>query len=373
MTTIAVLGAGNLGHAVAGFLGMAGHAIRLWNRDAPHEVQRWILPVSQHGSIELHGAIQGTGPVEVTTTDLAEAVLGAELIIICTNGDALGLIAQNLSPLLEQAQKILLLSPGTLGSLEVSRRIAFKGGPDVLVAETSTTPFGSRAASDGRVTISSRKKKVSVSCLPGGSIEAILHQVPELNLSAVPSILSTGFDNVGFSLHVVPMVLNAARIENREKFRFYIDGVTPSVATVIEQLDHERLETAEAFGIHASSTVDYLVSSFGAPAGNLHTAIQGTSAYEGVIAPTTLTHRFLVEDSQTGLVPLLTLGEIAGVQMPVAASLLRLTNSLLRTQSDNASDSRSRVSLGLDGINTQGLRELVVDASALHNWRISRD
>ena len=67
MTTIAVLGAGNLGHAVAGFLGMAGHAILLWNRDAPHEVQRWILPVSQHGSIELLGANQGSGPVEVTT------------------------------------------------------------------------------------------------------------------------------------------------------------------------------------------------------------------------------------------------------------------------------------------------------------------
>lgn len=373
MTTITVIGAGNLGHAVAGFLGMSGHTIRLWNRNAPDEVQRWLLPVSQHGEIELQGAIQGTGTIKLTTTDLAEAVIGAELIIICTVGNALGHIAQGLAPLLEPSQNILLLSPGTLGALEVARKIALNVGPDVLVAETSTTPFGCRAAHDGKVTISSRKKKVSVSCLPGNSIDAILNQVPELNLSAVHSILSTGFDNVGFSLHVVPMVFNAARIENDEKFRFYIDGATPSVAAVIEQLDRERLETAEAFGIQASSTVDYLVGSLGAPAGNLHTAIQGTAAYEGVIAPTSLTHRFLVEDSQTGLVPLLTLGEIAGVQMPVAASLLHLANSLLRPQSSNASDSRSRTNLGLDAMNQQGLGELVTDSSALRNWRNSQD
>ncbi len=66
------------------------------------------------------------------------------------------------------------------------------------------------------------------------------------------NVLHTGLDNMGAIFHPALTLLNAGRIESTNgDFQFYIEGVTPSVARVLEVLDRERVTVAAALGIRA--------------------------------------------------------------------------------------------------------------------------
>ena len=55
------------------------------------------------------------------------------------------------------------------------------------------------------------------------------------------NVLNTGLDNMGAIFHPALTLLNAGWIEHTHgDYQFYIDGVTPSVARVLEVLDRER-------------------------------------------------------------------------------------------------------------------------------------
>lgn len=367
MTTSAVLGAGSSGHALAGYLGSRGHAVRLWNRDLPDEVSCWLEPLASRGGVDLQGAVSGFGALELVTTNLAAAVSGADVVVVCTTADALGDIGRQLAPLLGAAQALLLVAPGALGSLEMAQALARSGHTgDLLLGETSTTIFGSGAPASGSVHVSGRKRGVEVASTPGGRAGELADLLPELELVAVDDPLLPGLSSIGPSLHVVPMVLNAGRIESGEHFRYYVDGVTPSVAAAVGAFDEERLEIAGSFGSEAMSLTDYLTGTVGAPGGNLYESIQGTPMYAATPAPNTLQHRFLWEDADAGLVPLLTLADIAGLAVPTLRGFAAIAATLLGRPLSKA---RSRDRLMLGGTDVAGLRALVRDADAFNAWR----
>lgn len=369
MSAIAVLGAGASGHAVAGFLGMAGHEVRLWNRADPAEIERWLEPVARSRGIRLRGVVDGVGPVVGVTTSMAEAVVNADAIIVCTTADALGGIAMELAGVMDASQPILLIAPGALGSLEMARSLQVAGlGPAPLIAETSTTIFGSRSPGAGEVTVSGRKAVVEVASLPGEVIAPILRAVPELGLTPVDSILSTGLNNVGPALHVVPMVLNAARIDAGESFRYYIDGVTPAVARAIERFDEERLAIARAHRVEPVPITGYLTESVGATSAfSLYEAVHSTPAYQNTPSPPALDHRFLWEDSAAGIAPLLTLADIAGERAPTLEAFMVAAESLLGRALSGGG--RSRDALGLHATDMRGLHALLTDVEAFERWR----
>ena len=66
---IAVIGAGNGGQAVAGFLGLSGHIVSLYDIDIPK-----IESLKGKKGIQLEGKIKGFGKMDRITTDIAEAV-----------------------------------------------------------------------------------------------------------------------------------------------------------------------------------------------------------------------------------------------------------------------------------------------------------
>ena len=75
---IAVLGGGHGGYAAAVELSEKGHNVRFWRRDAAG-----LQPVIEAGAITVQD-YKGTREVEIAkpTTSLAEAIGGAQLIVI---------------------------------------------------------------------------------------------------------------------------------------------------------------------------------------------------------------------------------------------------------------------------------------------------
>ncbi len=91
---------------------------------------------------DVEGTVQGFAPLERVTTDVAEAVDGADLIIVVTGSTHHATVAQGLAPLLGDGQTILLIQGGTGGSLIVHREL-YRAGchTEVDVAEMDNYPY----------------------------------------------------------------------------------------------------------------------------------------------------------------------------------------------------------------------------------------
>jgi len=145
--------------------------------------------------------------------------------------------------------------------------------------------------------------------------------------------------------------LNLGRMESGQPFDYYIDGVTPTIAALIEKLDSERLAVAKAMGATVPTVVEWLEASYGAVGQNLYEALQNNDSYQGIKAPRLvgiadkLQLRYVTEDVPTGLVPVSELGKKFGVGTPTIDAIITLANILYET--DFRASGRNLDQLGL--------------------------
>jgi opine dehydrogenase len=137
---------------------------------------------------------------------------------------------------------------------------------------------------------------------------------------------------MGAIFHPTLTLLNAGRIESTGgEFQFYIDGVTSSVARVLEALDRERVTVAASLGIRARTGMEWLRMAYDVTGENLHEAIHNQPGYRGIKAPSTLNHRYITEDVPMSLVPIAALGQRYGVRVQAMDSVIRLACIVHRT------------------------------------------
>src|SRR5215212_171517 len=93
--TVAILGAGHGGFAAAADLTQRGYDVRLQARNADR-----LKDLRARGGIEARGIVQGHIPITNTTTDVKEAVNGADLIMLVVPSVAHEPYSRALAPLL---------------------------------------------------------------------------------------------------------------------------------------------------------------------------------------------------------------------------------------------------------------------------------
>ncbi|GAB3556554.1 NAD/NADP octopine/nopaline dehydrogenase family protein [Spelaeicoccus albus] len=367
--TVAVLGAGSTGRAMAGFLALSGYRVRLWNRQGGDETDELVSGLAATPELTVSGRLEGTAVLDDVTTDIGAAVTDADVVVVCTTANGHHDVGRLVAGYSAADQAVLLMPAGTLGSLEFVRGLVAGGCiATPLIAETSTTLFGSALDGATGVRISGQKAQVGVASLPSGRTDEIRRLIPEIPFVDVPDVLQSGFENVGASLHVTPMVLNAGWIETHGgTFKYYREAITPAVANVAAQVEEERMRIASAFGYRPTPLSTYLTQSVGAPEGTLYESLHGCEMYADAISPSRLDHRFLWEDALAGVVPLLSLAEVAGVPAPTMQALATLAGPLLGR--DMLGEGRNVDNLGLAGMTVEGLRTLVSDVDAFDAWR----
>ena len=162
---IAVLGGGNGSFAAAGDFALRGHEVRLWRRDA--------TAVAEHraaGSRIILKDSNGRHEVKLAfvTTDMAEAVRGAELILCPAPAFAQPDIARLLAPHLSDGQ-VVFLPPATFGSMIFAKAAHDAGNrAAVAFAETGTLPWLTRKHGAFEVAITIRAKRLPVGLGPLG-------------------------------------------------------------------------------------------------------------------------------------------------------------------------------------------------------------
>jgi opine dehydrogenase len=328
-----VLGAGHGGKAMAAHLALMGADVAIWNRTFEH-----ISIMKKRGGIELEsveGGPHGFGKLTLVTSDLAEAIAHAQVIMVVLPSSAHAEVAKASAPFLKDGQ-IVILHPGrTLGALEFTKVIRDNGcTADVTVAEAETFIYASRADGPAQAHIFRIKETVPLAALPSCRnefvLEAIQHAYPQF-IDGV-DVLHTGLNNMGAIFHPALTLLNAGWIEHTHgDYQFYIDGVTPSVARVLEVLDRERVTVASSAGIRARTSLEWLKLAYDTDGVDLHEAIHNQPGYYGIKAPPTLNHRYLFEDVPMSMVPMASLGKRFGVSVLGMESIIKLGSIIHRT------------------------------------------
>ena len=345
---ITVIGAGNGGTAIAAHLTSAGAKTRLCDL-----FPQYIEGIKTAGGIELtdNGKTVFVSPALVTD-DVPAAVQGAKLIMVVTPAFTHKMIAEKICDTLEDGQ-IIVLNPGrTAGALEFYNTLRTKGcEKDVIVAEAQTLIYSTRKTGDHAVHIYGTKQSVDLSAFPGNRIREVLEVLSPYypQFTPVPSVLKTSLTNIGSMFHPTPILLNIGRIESDERgFRYYWDGITPSVAALIEKLDAERVAVAKAYDVEVPTAKEWLLRSYTTHGDSLFELIRNNDAYGEIKAPTTIQARYMTEDVPNGLVPIAALGAAAGVSTPNINAVITLACSIYSR--DFRKEGRSLENLGLAGM-----------------------
>lgn len=349
--SVAVIGAGNGGTAIAAHILSMNGSVNLCDL-----FPEFLKDIQESGYINFTYKNKSTKvKPKLVTEDICEAIKGVKIIMVVTPAFTHKMIAEACSDYLEDGQ-IVVLNPGrTAGALEFLNTIRALGcNKDVIISEAQTLIYSCRKTDGNSVSIYGIKKSVDISSIPGNRIYEVIDALAPYysQFNPVPNTIWTSFSNIGSMFHPLPVLLNIARIESDHNgFKYYWDGISPSVAEMIEIIDKERLNVAKAFTADILSAKEWLVKSYDTYGDTLYARINNNKAYEDIKAPRTKNVRYVTEDVPTGLVPISELGKVVKVQTPNIDAIIELASSIYKI--DFRITGRSLKNLGIDGMSKE--------------------
>lgn len=358
--TVAVLGAGNVGCALAADLALRGHGTRLFTRSASRRAE-----LRAAGAITSTGAVDGRAEVPVSET-VGEAAAGAEVVVLAVPTPALLWYAPAVIEGTTDDQ-LICCDPGHSGgalhlAAEFRRRAP---GRRPRLAQLTTASHGSRLSDPVTVDVFGLPT-MGFAAFPARHVEecgARLAPLFSRRLVPLSSVLEADLRNVNAVLHPAAMVANAGWLEaTGGDFAFYHQGIGPAVARVIEAVEAERRALAGALEVPVVPILEELeragYTEPGSAAGpGIHQAIHDSATVRGIRAPAGLDHRYLHEDVGCGLVPWMALAALVGVATPAMAAVTDLAGLLNATDYRTAGLTLAR--LGLEGMTAVEVRRYV--------------
>ena len=356
---IAVLGGGHGCYAAAAELSEKGHEVWFWRRDADA-----FAPLLEQGTITVTD-YRGTRcvPIAHPTTDLAEAVGAAELLVCPLPATTQESLAGAVAPLLRDGQ-VLFLPPGTLGSIVFARAMQACGNEAaVAFAETGTLPYLVRKHGPAGITVSVYATRLPTGVFPASDSArafAVLEQAYP-SIEPIEDALSGALMNAGPIIHPPLIMMNAAPLEHFETWDIHNEGTQPSVRHVTDALDAERIAIRTAIGYAAPHfpLADHYAKDgdewmYGRAA---HERLVGSGDWrEDIVLKT---HRYMREDTALGLSLLVSIGRWASCPTPVASGFLAIASAI--TGEDLYVTGRTLENLGLASLDRAGMARIMND------------
>jgi len=350
---IAVIGAGNGGTAMAGDLSLAGHRVRLF--EFP-EYAANLEPIVSSGTIKVTGVARtGTARIALATTDAAEALEGAEVIMVATQSLAHERAARALCPCLADGQ-VVVLWPGSGGTLvfnQVFREADFDR--QVVIGEAVTFPYCCRRLS-GPGTVNIHRidgPRMLAAALPASDTPRLFEALQGTYAHrCIPAegVVEPALYNPNIVAHPVGGILNMGRIEyTKGDFWMYKEGFTPSVKKVVYALDRQRMQVMTALGYKPYSYDWIFENSYGSDfAGFVPASSKG---------PFSMQDRYITEDVPVGMVLTASIGRKVGVPTPTYDAIIEVASVV--NDRDFFAEGRSLENLGLADLSADQLRDFL--------------
>ena len=359
---VAVLGAGNGGCAASADLSQRGFNVNLFESQ---EFQQNIKPITERNGVQFAGAI-GTGLAELhmATTNIREAIEDADLVMVVTPAFAHRILAKRIAPYLHNQP--VVLNPGhTGGAISFAKTLKESGFTgEIKVGETMVLTYVCRLMEPGNVKVFHIMKSLLFSAFPSMYTDELYESFRELYPAIVrgTNVLETGLTNLAALMHPPGMLLNAGWIEyTKGGFKFYFEGITPSVARVVDALDAERLKLVQTIGLEPVPATQWYYRQGCTPieTNSFYEAFQAGGPDQNLKAPATLDHRYVIEEVNYGLVPIASIGRMLHVPTPNMDALIRIASTMSRT--DFSAEGLTTEKLGIAGLSLKQLNHFVTE------------
>jgi opine dehydrogenase len=351
---VAILGAGNGGQTMAADLSVSGHEVRLF------ELERFagaLGPLFEKKHIKMTGFIEGEADIAVITTDIDEAISGAEVIFIPLPAFTHRTYAELLADHVKDGQ-IIVLVPGTLGSL-VFRRVFDEKGvtADVIICETNSLTYDTRIVAPGEVHVFATNPGLKLGVMPKEKTPEVFRFLSEFfEFEEAEDVLDCGLHSLNPVLHVPGCILNAGRIErSKGEFYLYEEGITPRVVRVMESIEEERANIVDRLGYKLMTLAEELAE--GREPRTIWEEVNGCETLEFIKGPSSFDNRYFTEDIPYGLLAWTELADIIGVKTPTMNALLQLGSLLIDV--DPRKVGRTKEDMGIAGMDIAAIKQYV--------------
>ncbi len=370
---VAVLGGGNGGHAVAANLSLAGFKVNFFELPRFAESFEKVLRTKE---IQIQGiSVDGVAKLNQATTDIQQAMKDAEIIFVVTPAFGHRAMAEVCVPFIQDGQ-IIVLMPGSGGSLEFVNVIKRKKVKrQMIVAETSTLPYGARLKGPGHVSVLINAVILPTGVFPSKKTAEVIPRLKQFYPTIIPAkdVLEAAINNPNPIVHPVATLLSATRIEHSKgEFYLYAEGMTPAVARTYESLNQERLAVCKVMGyrLHHWDNLEFKGYNLGETEEEcryriLNTSMDAAFGKDGIYAgikmkgPEHLKDRYLTEDVPYGMVFLSTLGDLLGVPTPTHDAVIQLASIINRA--DYWKTGRGMKQLGLSRFDKRRLKRFLLE------------
>lgn len=311
---------------------LAGERVRLYEDPAfaegfAHVRATGAIELTAPGGKETPADRRGVARLEHAGHDLAETLRGVRVINVVTATAGHPAMFDALVPLLGPEHMVVVWA-GRFGGARLAARLDGARGPNPLVAEVNSLPFGARLTGPGAVSVLYWARRLFVGARPAARVGEVLEALRPWCPTLAPTrdLLSAAFRNSALVVYPAGALFNAGRVEHAGgDFYMFREGITPAVARVIRALYGELECVGRALGLDVESYPD---EAFAPPhsieAREFTDPAAGSAALDSLRGPTSIPTRYLYENLRDALPVVVELGRVAGVATPGLEAMIRL-------------------------------------------------
>ncbi|KAI1166207.1 putative NAD/NADP octopine/nopaline dehydrogenase [Nemania serpens] len=376
ITSVSIIGIGNCGSAFA--VDLENRGIRVLLYAHPNHSTN-ANAIRSNGYLDSMGEVKGRF-YPVVSTSMHAALRFSTTVIIAVPSYAQNDILAELEKH-DTSNHIIIAASGNFFTLVACNRIRAR-----YLLETSASPFGSRLldgkrseqglSSDSRhcVHVLGFKSVMPIASLPTDMNEDLRTDISGIfpkPLQWCNNVIEVAFYNFNGVLHPITAVMNAGWVEHTKgDFYFYRQGMTPSVTKIMQQIDNERIAIASHYG-QATSCLKQMNTYYGLNHGSLNEFAERSTLHSTMkVCPTSMQHRYLLEDLPYVLVPWYELGVKAGLESPFIRSLILWSSMINGT--DYLGVGRNVKALGLENWSLDEIVDMVSAKSDTLQAELSR-
>jgi opine dehydrogenase len=377
---IAILGGGVCAQTFAADLTLEGYSVRLY--ELPEFAPETLGDVLETREIELGGKQlnfkwfkrEGIAKIDVVTTDIAEALQGAGLVILALPAKGHKPFFEKMIPCLEDGQMVSIF-PDNFGSLLLRNMMREQGcDAEVIIGGWTSMPYGTRIVRPGKVDCILRIRELQCDALPskdGDTFFDTLKGLPAfdgiLELKRADTVIGVGLSNPNPVVHVPGSVLNVGAMEVSEmegtlgiakgKYSMYKYGMSPAVSRVQLAFYQEERKLADAMGI---KMIEYRDDQFfwkGTVMGIEYWVPYADTVLPPIVGPDSVEHRYFTEDIPVGTVIRYHLARKFGVEVPIIESMIRVGSAACNR--DFLKEGISLGQLGIEDLDKEGIMRYV--------------
>lgn len=331
MEKVCILGNGAGAHILGAQLTSKGFKVNI--ADTP-QFAAGMKALQDQGGVEIVGdAFYGFFKFNMITTNIAQAVKGADTVVVMARAQGHQPLIEGTLPYLENGQVIIVYTP-FFTTLRFFDKIRKRGLRDLVLGEVQILPYSGNRIRPTTTFLRNTKSELLAAAMPTTDTDRLLERLKEFphppNYVRASHVLETTLSDIMPPL-VVPLPLMNVILMEWKVCVEYVNGLTRPVGKVIDSMDNERIAVGKALGLHLESVANSMskwYSRYGAKGSTSFEVFDSLWTHKWEFPPSTMQEDIengeIAESLPYFLVPLSHLGRVLGVPTPTTDAIIQL-------------------------------------------------